>query len=74
MSLSYHPPVSSDAQGGPIGEHAQAADGEDRPPGAVHLPLDGAHGREAGGAEQIEAHEGKGRQPAVAAGEVPEVL
>ena len=37
-----------DNQGDHIGEHAHIADGKGGPLGVVHLPLDGAHGRETG--------------------------
>ena len=42
---------------GHITKEGSIADGRSGPLGVVHLPLDGAHGGEAGGAQQVENHE-----------------
>ena len=49
-----------DHHGHHVGEAAHVADGAQGPLPVVHLPLDGAHGREAGGAQEVEDHEAVG--------------
>src|SRR5699024_4447027 len=60
-----------DDQGHHIGEHAHVADGKGGPAGVVHLPLDGAHGGKAGGAQQVEDHKAVGRQRGEVGGDQP---
>lgn len=45
-----------------IGKDAHVADRCERPFCIVHFALDGAHGRKAGGAEQVENHEAPGSE------------
>ena len=63
-----------DDEGDHPGKAALIADGKPGPFRAVHLALDGADGRKAGRAEQVEDHEGVGGKPAVSAGDGVEVL
>ena len=57
-------------QGRTVSQQAHITNGQNRPAGAVHLPLDRTHSGKAGGAQQVEDHKAVGSQRSKVGGNV----